>query len=58
MFMPVFYSQRLGGPSLLPRHALRNWYDMLRKRPAFAGVVAEIVAADLALSSPVAGAYS
>jgi glutathione S-transferase len=57
MFMPVLYSQRLAGPSLLPHQALGTWYRRLRERPAFAGVVAEIVAADLALSSPVAGAY-
>lgn len=58
MFMPVLYSQRLGGPSLQPFVSLHAWYVRLRERPAFARVVAEIVAADEALSVPVPGAYS
>ncbi len=58
MFMPVLYSQRLGGPSLKAHASLHAWYGRLRERPAFAQVVAEIVAADTALSVPVPGAYS
>ncbi len=58
MFMPVLYSQRLGGPSLKAFASLHAWYGRLRERPAFARVMEEIVAADEALSVPVPGAYS
>jgi len=57
MFMTVFYSQRLGGPTIRPHRALHAWYDALRERPAFALVLAEIAAADRELSEPVAGAF-
>jgi glutathione S-transferase len=58
VFMAVLFSQRLGGPSIKGHAALWQWYQNLSARPAFANVVAEIKAADLALSTPVEGAYS
>lgn len=58
LFMPVFYSHRLGGPSLQDFPKLRRWYESLRERPAFARVVDEIMAADRDLSQLVEGAYS
>ncbi len=58
LFTTVLYSQRLGGPSLKPHRALHAWYTKLQSRTAFAPVIVEIVAADRALSVPVAGAYS
>jgi glutathione S-transferase len=57
VFMAVLFSQRLGGPSLASHAALLRWYQGLSGRPAFAKVLAEIKAADLALSTPVPGAY-
>lgn len=56
-FMAVLFSQRLGGPPLAGMAALSAWWKRLGERPAFAGVAAEMVAADRALSSPVAGSY-
>jgi len=57
LFMSTHYGQRLGGPSLRDCPSLLDWYARLGARPAFAGVVAEIRDADLALSQPVEGAY-
>jgi glutathione S-transferase len=48
--MAVLFVQRLGGPSLDRFSALSDWYERLGRRPAFAGVVAEIAAADRELS--------
>lgn len=55
VFMAVLFSQRLGGPRLDGHAALRDWYERLKRRPAFEKVVAEIVAADRELSAPVEG---
>jgi glutathione S-transferase len=57
VFMAVLFSQRLGGPSIATHAALLRWYQGLSDRPAFAKVLAEIKAADIALSTPVPGAY-
>ncbi|WP_262297270.1 glutathione S-transferase family protein [Microvirga sesbaniae] len=57
VFMPVFWTRRLGGPSLRGHEALAGWYARLGARPAFAQVVSEILAADAALSAPVEGAF-
>ncbi|MFL5022897.1 MAG: glutathione S-transferase family protein [Microvirga sp.] len=57
VFMAVFWTRRLGGPSLKGREALASWYARLSARPAFAKVVAEILAADAELSAPVEGAF-
>jgi glutathione S-transferase len=57
VFMAVLFSQRLGGPSIKGYAVLWQWYQNLSARPAFAQVVAEVKAADLALSTPVEGAY-
>lgn len=57
VFMMVFYSQRLGGPPVAGHAAIFKWYQRLSNRPAFAKVISEVVAADLALSTPVEGAY-
>ena len=57
MFMPIHYARRLGGPPLKPHAALRAWYHRLAERPSFAGILAEIAAADRALSLPVEGAF-
>ncbi len=57
VFMAVLFSQRLGGPSIKGHAALWQWYQNLSVRPAFANILAEIKAADLALSTQVEGAY-
>jgi glutathione S-transferase len=57
VFMAVLFSQRLGGPAIASHAALVRWYQSLSDRPAFAKVLAEIKAADIALSTPVPGAY-
>jgi glutathione S-transferase len=57
-FMVVHWAQRLGGPPLDPCPNLRHWYERLAARPSFAAVIAEIAAADAALSHPVARAGS
>lgn len=54
VFMVVLYSQRLGGPRVSGFKALQRWMNLLQRRPAFAAAVAEIAAADLQLSEPVA----
>ena len=54
VFMAVLYSQRLGGPRVAGFEALNRWMSMLQCRPAFATVVAEVAAADILLSAPVA----
>jgi glutathione S-transferase len=57
VFMTVFWTRRLGGPSLRGHENLAAWYARLSERPAFAKVVAEILAADAELSAPVEGAF-
>jgi len=57
VFMTVFWTRRLGGPSLGGHENLAGWYDRLSNRPAFARVVSEILAADAELSAPVEGAF-
>ena len=57
VFMAVLYSLRLGGPTLDRHRALASWYTRLNQRPAFSGVVSEILAADRELSAPVEGAF-
>jgi len=57
VFMTVFWTRRLGGPSLRGYDNLAGWYDRLSARPAFAKVVSEIRAADAELSAPVEGAF-
>lgn len=56
-FMPVFWTRRLGGPSLRGHENLAGWYARLSDRSAFAKVVAQIHAADAKLSAPVEGAF-
>lgn len=56
-FMAVFWTRRLGGPSLKSHPALAAWYGRLAERPAFAQVVAAILQADRELSAPVEGAF-
>ena len=54
-FMAVLYVERLGGPRVKTGGtALVTWMDRLRHRRTFAEVAAEIVAADIELSEPVA----
>src|SRR5690606_33583798 len=43
VFMAVFWVRRLGGPSLKAHPSLAAWYTRLSDRPAFAGVIAEIL---------------
>lgn len=57
VFMMVFWTLRLGGPTLERYPALAAWYKRLLRRPAFSGVAAEIIAADRELSAPVEGAF-
>jgi glutathione S-transferase len=57
VFMSVFWTRRLAGPSLTGHKALSSWYARLSEREAFAAVTAEIRAADRELSAPVEGAY-
>jgi glutathione S-transferase len=57
VFMTVFWTRRLAGPSLRGYENLAGWYDRLSSRPAFAKVVSEILAADAELSAPVEGAF-
>lgn len=57
VFMTVFWTRRLGGPSLRGHDALSAWYARLSNRPAFAKVIADIRAADEELSAPVEGAF-
>ncbi|WP_262029365.1 glutathione S-transferase family protein [Microvirga sp. Mcv34] len=57
VFMAVFWTRRLGGPSLKGHEALVAWYGRLVARPAFARVIEEIRAADADLSAPVEGAF-
>ncbi len=52
VFMPVLWTQRLGGPSLTKYPSLFKWYTRLSKRPAFANISSEIKAADIELSAP------
>jgi glutathione S-transferase len=56
VFMAVFWTRRLGGPSLKGHEALGAWYARLNARPAVARVVSEILAADVEISAPVEGA--
>ena len=57
VFMMVFWTLRLGGPTLDRHPTLAGWYKRLLRRPAFSGVTAEIVVADRELSAPVEGAF-
>ncbi|MBB3021061.1 glutathione S-transferase [Microvirga lupini] len=57
VFMTVFWTRRLAGPSLRGYENLAGWYERLSSRPAFAKVVSEILAADAELSAPVEGAF-
>jgi glutathione S-transferase len=57
VFMMVFWTMRLGGPTLHPHPSLTGWYKRLLRRPAFSSVATEIVAADRELSAPVEGAF-
>jgi len=57
VFMSVFWTRRLAGPSLRGHEALAAWYARLSERPSCARVVAEIRAADERLSAPVEGAF-
>jgi glutathione S-transferase len=57
VFMMVFWTLRLGGPTLDRYPALAGWYKRLLRRPAFSSVATEIVAADRELSAPVDGAF-
>jgi glutathione S-transferase len=57
VFMTVFWTRRLAGPSLRGHENLAAWYARLSTRPAFAKVVSEILAADAELSAPVEGAF-
>jgi glutathione S-transferase len=57
VFMTVFWTRRLGGPSLRDHEKLAGWYARLDARPAFARVVEEIRAADEDVSAPVEGAF-
>ncbi|MGO4524457.1 glutathione S-transferase family protein [Microvirga sp. 2MCAF35] len=57
VFMAVFWTRRLGGPSLKGHETLASWYGRLSTRPAFARVIGEIRAADEELSAPVEGAF-
>lgn len=54
LFMSVLFARRLHGPPLQPFPALAAWYDRVAARPAVAPAVAEIAAADLALSPSLA----
>jgi glutathione S-transferase len=57
VFMTVFWTHRLGGPSLKEHKALASWYARLSARPSSATIIAEIRAADRELSAPVEGVY-
>ena len=56
VFMAVLYAQRLGGPRVETGSALERWMQTLDCRPAFAEIAAEVAAADIELSEPVAAA--
>jgi len=58
VFMAVFWTRRLGGPSLKGHETLASWYGRLGARPAFARVIEEIRVADAELSAPVEGAFA
>ena len=53
-FMMVHYALRLGAPPIRRFANLSSWYGRLAARTTFATVIAEIAAADQALSYPVA----
>jgi glutathione S-transferase len=57
VFMAVFWTRRLGGPSLKAYPGLAAWYVRLSARPAFAKVIAAILQADREISAPVEGAF-
>ena len=52
LFMTTHYALRLGGPPLDDHPALARWHARVGARPAVAGVVDEIRAADRELSWP------
>jgi len=58
LFMTVLFTQRLNGPKLDPHPNLAAWYRRLLGRPAFAGIAAEIAAADRELSPALSGAVA
>lgn len=58
VFLQVLYGQRLAGPPLVPHAALADWWLRVAERPSVAPVAAELLAADRALSQPVASAWS
>lgn len=53
-FMGVFFSLRLGGPSLAGHPGLERWYRAMLVRPAFAKAADAMNEADRRLSVPVA----
>jgi glutathione S-transferase len=53
-FMTIHHGLRLAAPSLASAGNLAAWYENLKARPSFAKAVAEMAAADLALSHPIA----
>lgn len=55
-FMSTLFARRLGAPPAAEHTALAAWFARLSARPAFATVVAEMAAADRALSYPWVGA--
>jgi glutathione S-transferase len=57
VFMMVFWTLRLGGPTPDEHPALAGWYRRLIERPAVSGVASQIIAADRELSAPVEGAF-
>jgi glutathione S-transferase len=57
VFMMVFWTMRLGGPTPDRLPSLSGWYKRLLRRAAFSSVVTEILAADRNLSAPVEGAF-
>ena len=57
VFMMVFYTLRLGGPSLDGHATLARWYERLLQRDAISTIASEILAADREMSAPVDGAF-
>ncbi len=52
-FMNIHHGLRLGAPPVSAHQNLFDWHARLSKRPSFATVIAEMVAADRELSHPV-----
>jgi glutathione S-transferase len=53
VFMVMLHAERNGGPTAEDHPRLAAWQGRLRRRPAFAAIVAEVAEADRALSAPV-----